>query len=215
MGEEEIISLIPLLLQGKATDEQERAVRCWLEENEGHLEIYRKYCAVYYRLYYAGEWKKIDVSRAIKQVKGQNDRKTIVFRKRKLLSGVAALFLICIGAYWLLHSDKQPEVCPQKVVEQINSGEKKAILTLADGKQVELVSGSAVDKDLGIVQVTGDSMAGLVYRAKDTIVKALEYHLLSVPRAGEYVMTLSDGTKVWINAESEIKYPVVFGPDKR
>lgn len=28
-------------------------------------------------------------------------------------------------------------------------------------------------------------------------------------------MTLSDGTKVWINAESEIKYPVVFGPDKR
>ena len=212
MGEEEIISLIPLLLQGKATDEQERAVRCWLEENEGHLEIYRKYCAVYYRLYYAGEWKKIDVSRAIKQVKGQNDRKTIVFRKRKLLSGVAALFLICIGAYWLLHSDKQPEVCPQKVVEQINSGEKKAILTLADGKQVELVSGSAVDKDLGIVQ---DSMAGLVYRAKDTIVKALEYHLLSVPRAGEYVMTLSDGTKVWINAESEIKYPVVFGPDKR
>ena len=50
---------------------------------------------------------------------------------------------------------------------------------------------------------------------KDTIVKALEYHLLSVPRAGEYVMTLSDGTKVWINAESEIKYPVVFGPDKR
>ena len=215
MGEEEIISLIPLLLQGKATDEQERAVRCWLEENEGHLEIYRKYCAVYYRLYYAGEWKKIDVSRAIKQVKGQNDRKTIVFRKRKLLSGVAALFLICIGAYWLLHSDKQPEVCPQKVVEQINSGEKKAILTLADGKQVELVSGSAVDKDLGIVQVTGDSMAGLVYRAKDTIVKALEYHLLSVPRAGEYVMTLSDGTKVWNNAESEIKYPVVFGPDKR
>ena len=80
MGEEEIISLIPLLLQGKATDEQERAVRCWLEENEGHLEIYRKYCAVYYRLYYAGEWKKIDVSRAIKQVKGQNDRKTIVFK---------------------------------------------------------------------------------------------------------------------------------------
>ena len=55
MGEEEIISLIPLLLQGKATDEQERAVRCWLEENEGHLEIYRKYCAVYYRLYYAVE----------------------------------------------------------------------------------------------------------------------------------------------------------------
>ena len=123
-----------------------------------------------------------------------SSKELIVFRKRKLLSGVAALFLICIGAYWLLHSDKQPEVCPQKVVEQINSGEKKAILTLADGKQVELVSGSAVDKDLGIVQVTGDSMAGLVYRAKDTIVKALEYHLLSVPRAGEYVMSLSDGT---------------------
>ena len=58
MGEEEIISLIPLLLQGKATDEQERAVRCWLEENEAHLEVDRKYCAVYYRLYYAGEWEE-------------------------------------------------------------------------------------------------------------------------------------------------------------
>lgn len=50
-------------------------------------------------------------------------------------------------------------------------------------------------------------MAGLVYRAKDTIVKALEYHLLSVPRAGEYVMTLSDGTKVWLmpKARSNIR----------
>lgn len=215
MGEEEIISWIPLLLQGKATDEQEWIIRCWLEENEEHREIYRKYCAVYYRLHYAGEWEKIDVSRAIKQVKRQNDRKRVVFRKWKRLSGVAALFLICIGVYWLLHSDKEPKTHPQEVAEQIKSGEKKAILTLADGKQVELVSGNAVDMDLGVVQATGDSMAGLVYRAKDIRVETLEYHVLNVPRAGEYIMTLSDGTKVWINSESEIKYPVVFGQDKR
>ena len=36
-----------------------------------------------------------------------------------------------------------------------------------------------------------------------------------VPRAGEYSLTLSDGTRVWLNSDSEIRYPVAFGKDRR
>lgn len=215
MGEEDIISLIPLLLQGKATDEQEQIVRRWLEGNKEHLEIYRKYCAVYYRLHYAREWRKIDLAQALRQVKQPAVRKKLLLRRWKLVSGIAALFLICIGTYIFLHAGGQPETLPQEMAEQVKSGEKKAILTLADGKQVALGSGSSVDMDLGIVQATGDSIGGLVYRAKDTVVKTLKYHVLTVPRSGEYIMTLSDGTKVWVNSDSRVEYPVVFGRDKR
>ena len=42
-----------------------------------------------------------------------------------------------------------------------------------------------------------------------------EYNTIIVPRGGEYVIQLSDGTKVWLNAESELRYPVSFGDGER
>jgi len=45
--------------------------------------------------------------------------------------------------------------------------------------------------------------------------KELEFNQLIIPKGTFYHLVLSDGTKVWLNADSKIKYPVVFGQDKR
>ena len=53
---EEIIRLLPLLLGGKASKEQEKEVSRWLEEDEGNPVLYKELCATYYKLHYACRW---------------------------------------------------------------------------------------------------------------------------------------------------------------
>lgn len=57
---EEIIRLLPLLLGGKASKEQEKEVSRWLEEDEGNPVLYKELCATYYKLHYACRWTDID-----------------------------------------------------------------------------------------------------------------------------------------------------------
>lgn len=78
-----------------------------------------------------------------------------------------------------------------------------------------MTSGSKVDVDLGFGRAVEDSLSGLIYRLQDTVKVPREFHTLSVPRAGEYMMVLSDGSRVWLNAKSELKFPVKFDTDKR
>ena len=53
----------------------------------------------------------------------------------------------------------------------------------------------------------------LVYEKQEA--EELVYNKVTIPRAGEYSLTLSDGTRVWLNSDSEIRYPVAFGKDRR
>lgn len=57
----------------------------------------------------------------------------------------------------------------------------------------------------------------LVYSKNDSPENrvTVEYHTVMVPKGGEYHVVLADGTKVWFNEETELKYPVVFVGEKR
>lgn len=94
-------------------------------------------------------------------------------------------------------------------------GSNKAILTLSGGNQIILTNAqNGVLSQQGNTKVIKLDSGRLAYQADDRRGSgALVYNTIATPRGGQYQIVLSDGTKVWLNAASSLKFPAVFnGP---
>ena len=138
-------------------------------------------------------------------------------RRIQQIVGYAAVFIMLLGIaavfYWT-----NKEVKPVISIAKVYPVSKNAILTLAEGERIELSdSNLSLLKNQGGVDVTveGNVISYLGKGDSVTIKKKPLYNMLQIPRGGEYFLTLGDGTRVWLNAESEIRYPVEFTDAKR
>ena len=129
---------------------------------------------------------------------------------------IAVSILMVIGTslyYWA----KTPAPLSQKVsaatkVHDIEPGGNKALLTLSDGSTILLDKASeGVLTRQGNVSVIKIGKGQLAYKVTNTAIHAqLSYNTLKTPRGGQYNVVLPDGSKVWLNAASSIRYPTVF-----
>lgn len=132
------------------------------------------------------------------------------------LSVAASLIVICsAGLLFYFHKDKKAGItnAPQVVVNDIGPGGNKAVLILSNGKKISLTDASngAIAKQGGNV-ITKASDGKLVYVPSNQNVSApsVEYNTVQTPRGGQYQVRLPDGTNVWLNAASSLKYPASF-----
>ena len=132
------------------------------------------------------------------------------------MASAACVAVVCV----ILLQWKQIEVLLPKtstIVKQENifPAEMKAILMRADGEQVVLGKEYRNWEEIGNVLIAADS-TGLEYnRLKQTNTDTVVFNQLIVPRGGLYLLVLADGTRVWMNSESKLVYPVQFPGERR
>ena len=149
--------------------------------------------------------------REFKERRGHSGRIRIV----RWVAVVAAVWVLALGVTLWMTFGKKENVAPLPVASKIiPAGEKKATLTLADGTEVhveEITAQILQEKGMNIEYRNGE----IVYHKSEEKTTEVVYNKLEVPRGGECMIKLDDGAKVWVNAETKLKYPVTFVGDRR
>jgi len=138
---------------------------------------------------------------------------------RKMAAAAVFLLLVGGGAYFIsLHPSQKTAPAPTRAIAEVHPGGNKAILTLADGSTIVL--DSSHNGELGqqgntrLIKLDSGQLAYRISAAGGRVTP-LQYNTIATPRGGQYQVVLPDGTKVWLNASSSLRFPTAFDKGRR
>lgn len=129
---------------------------------------------------------------------------------------IAASLLLVVGVGLVFVKKEQSITTAARKSDAILPGANKAMLTLSDGRKILLDSGDNGDlAEQAGVMIVKHADGRLAYIDHQNGGNTIAFNTLETPRGGQYQILLPDGTKVWLNSASSIKYPSRFSNDKR
>ena len=213
-----IAKLIAKELTETLSQEERDTLVLWKEENEAHQTTYDELR----RRIAEGDhvWKELaDAKREADQrwnnINSRPTRRTIWWRYAAAIAIVAAT-----GTYLALSLQPQKTEPARPVAwhqQQQETGNDKAILILSNNQKIGLTHIDEDSLQIGEMAVAKPKEKELVYAPgkQPTKDEKLETNKIMTTTGGFYTLTLSDGTRVWLNSETEFEYPVFFGNDER
>ena len=165
----------------------------------------------------AADWGR--VWDAIQQ--GADTTRSRPVRMLKIWGRVAAALLLLVGAgaaYWKLtgREKKGAPLATQGVKKDIAPGGNKAVLTLANGSTIVLDNAhDGVLAQQGGTNVEKLDAGSLAYNTGGKDKEEVMYNTIATPNGGQYQVILPDGSKVWLNAASSLRFPTRFEGKER
>lgn len=158
----------------------------------------------------------------VELVKGEVSRVKHLIRQRRVLRMVMKVAAICVlllsigGILWVRSDKEVDEIALNDDDVQITPGKPEALLYLSSGERVLL---SKMKKELrednGVaILVNDDGEVRYHAERQDSTVQPLLNRLV-VPRGAEFMISLEDGTRVWLDSETELGYPTNFNAGER
>ena len=211
-----IASKIAALWLGIATEEEKREVEAWKNERAGRSELVENLLGQKDMVENDKELKRFPVWEAWRQAEKRLGRPRKGLRLLVECCKYAAVLAILAGGGYFLFRERPLEVKVTKVgMPVFHSGTKGARLILGDGKVVEITK----DNRFQLAETDGTIIrkdsAGIVYSPVTSAGDSLVYNKMETLTGMEYTLALSDGSLVYLNAETSVKYPVVFGESER
>ena len=199
MNEEEIKELLKRYREGNCTEQERESVELWFDITSGQSDW---------------QWRdpahkkniKADILKGVTAAIEEPEQK-----KNRLWPyiSVAASVLLMLFSGWYFYLSDQKQLSQQPFHQiAVAPGSKQAMLTLSDGSSV-LLDGAAnglVASD-GPSRVLKNSNGALEYQSESNHSTPAGRNTLAVPRGGTFQITMSDGTKAWINSATIISYP--------
>lgn len=189
----------------------------WLEESPEHRDLYRNM-----KIFLSDREAFLPDEECLsrfkadyeKRLQGVRDRHRLRYFSRTL--AIAASLLVACGlalVVWIRSGENRAlETAQEKNV--ILPGSSKALLVTNEGRTIQLNGEVQEVIVAGDMKVKNDADA-LIYSESGIRTEQYEENQLIIPRGGEYSVQLADGTRIWLNSASELKYPVQFSGGQR
>lgn len=201
-----------LLHQTNESVQQE--IQDWEKQDTGHRKLLETLSQPSFYAQQAAKRKALDEKFNWENFVRAQKKKVNQRRIRFVRYAASVMLLLAVGGGILFYY-LPPNVPPVAAVyPQLIPGSMKASLILDDGKEVILNTRlTLTEKDGTIIQ--NDESGELAYQKGNQGDTVQQYHTLRVPRGGEYRLVLPDGTRVWVNSDSELSFPTRFSGNKR
>jgi ferric-dicitrate binding protein FerR (iron transport regulator) len=237
-----ITSLIEKFLEEKLSPEEEKELNDWLAEAEHNDSFFKQLTnknalREKLRIYASADseaiWKKTlqKIDDGAKLIELYPEKKRVKMPFGKIAVAASIILLASAGTWYFFNQSSFNQTAKSDTanssIAAVNNGTKslivpggsKATLTLADGATITLnavQNGNLAQQ--GHMQITKTD-GRLIYNKKPDSDGSLSgtdlYNTVTTPRGGEYQITLPDGSKVWLNAASSLRFPIAFAGNER
>ena len=211
----EIGHLLQKYFSGTIMPDEQRLLDSWMKEKEEHKQLFERLRKDTRFAEEYGIFREVDTTRAWETFRVKNG----LGRQRRMTTwikyvAVIALPLLVAGV-WLLYPRGGEQSIPVAQNTKIVKREVTPVLEVVGGGKVILEK----EKDKMIEAGRGvdvQQSSGMLVYSDSVVSEYVDTNVLRIPKGGEFKLQLADGTRVYLNSATDLRYPVAFtGPERR